>query len=65
MKTTQELLDQAQRCLRLARETTDDKLAGALLAYGCELEARARQMEVLRTQPSQRRREPALEIDPA
>lgn len=59
MKTTQELLEQAQRCLWLARETTDNKVAAALVAYGCELEARARQIEVLRTQPSQCQSAPA------
>ncbi len=53
MKTAQELREKAEQCLRLGRATTDDKVAAALLAYGCELEARARQIEEPRTRPAQ------------
>jgi hypothetical protein len=45
MKTPQEMREEAERCIRLARQTIDDSVASALLAYACELEQRAHLLE--------------------
>ena len=45
MKTPEDMRDEAERCVRLARQTIDDSVASALLAYACELEQRARLLE--------------------
>ena len=44
-KKAKKLREEAQKCVRVADRTTDDKLAAALLAYACELEQRARLIE--------------------
>ena len=46
MKTLEEMREEAGRCIRLARQTVDDSVASALLAYACELEQRAHLLEV-------------------
>ena len=46
MKTPEEMREEAERCIRLARQTVDDSVASALLAYACELEQRAHLLEV-------------------
>ncbi|HXP72617.1 MAG TPA: hypothetical protein VN823_00590 [Stellaceae bacterium] len=45
MKTPEEMRDEAQRCIRLARQTIDNSVASALLAYAGELEQRAQLLE--------------------
>ena len=40
-----ELRDEARRCVEVADQTVDDKVAAALLAYACELEQRAKLIE--------------------
>jgi hypothetical protein len=45
MKTPEEMREEAERCIRLARQTIDDSVASALLAYACELEQRAHLLE--------------------
>ncbi len=45
MKTSGEMREEAERCIRLARQTIDDSVASALLAYACELEQRAHLLE--------------------
>ncbi len=46
MKTAAEMREEAERCMRLARQTIDDSVASALLAYACELQQRAHLLEV-------------------
>jgi hypothetical protein len=46
MKTAAEMREEAERCIRLARQTIDDSVASALLAYACELQQRAHLLEV-------------------
>jgi len=41
MNTPGNLRDEADRCIRLARQTIDNSVASALFAYACELEQRA------------------------
>jgi hypothetical protein len=45
MKTAEDMREEAERCIRLARHTIDDSVASALLAYACELEQRAHLLE--------------------
>jgi|GEM_PF-2811296 hypothetical protein len=45
MKTPKEMREEAERCVRLARQTLDDSVASALLAYACELDQRAQLLE--------------------
>lgn len=45
MKTAAEMREEAERCIRLARQTIDDSVASALLAYACELQQRAHLLE--------------------
>jgi hypothetical protein len=45
VKKVRKLRDEAQRCVRVANITVDDKDAAALLAYASELEQRARLIE--------------------
>ena len=45
MKTPEDMREEAERCIRLARQTLDDSVASALLAYACELEQRAHLLE--------------------
>ena len=45
MKTPDDMREEAERCIRLARQTIDDSVASALLAYACELEQRAHLIE--------------------
>ncbi len=45
MKTAEDMREEAERCIRLARQTMDDSVAAALLAYACELEQRAHLLE--------------------
>jgi hypothetical protein len=45
MRTPKNLLEEAERCIRLARQTIDDSVASALLAYACELQQRAHLIE--------------------
>lgn len=45
MKTPEEMREEAQRCIRLARQTIDNSVASALLAYAGELEQRAQLIE--------------------
>ncbi len=45
MKTPGNLRDEADRCIRLARQTIDNSVASALFAYACELEQRAQLLE--------------------
>lgn len=45
MKTPKDMREEADRCLRLARQTIDDSVASALLAYACELQQRAHLIE--------------------
>lgn len=45
MKTPEEMREEAQRCIRLARQTIDNSVASALLAYAAELEQRAQLIE--------------------
>ena len=39
------LRSEARQCVRVADRTADNKIAAALLAYACELEQRARQID--------------------
>jgi hypothetical protein len=41
MKTSKGMCEGAEWCIRLARQSIDDSVASALLAYACELEQRA------------------------
>ena len=52
MKTAAEMREEAERCIRLARQTIDDSVASALLAYACELQQRAHLLEVDASQNS-------------
>ncbi len=52
MKTPAEMRAEAERCIRLARQTIDNSVASALLAYACELQQRAHLLEVDETQNS-------------
>ena len=45
MKTADDMREEAERCIRLARQTIDDSVASALLAYACELQQRAHLLE--------------------
>ena len=45
-KEINRLRAKAGQCKRVADGTVDDKLAAALLAYACELEQRARLIEI-------------------
>ena len=45
MKTAKDMREEAERCVRLARQTIEDSVASALLAYACVLEQRARLIE--------------------
>ena len=45
MNTPGNLRDEADRCIRLARQTIDNSVASALFAYACELEQRAQLLE--------------------
>ncbi len=45
MKTPEEMREEAERCIRLARQTIDDSVASELLAYACELQQRAHLLE--------------------
>lgn len=45
MKTAEDMREEAERCIRLARQTIDDSVASALLAYACELQQRAHLLE--------------------
>jgi hypothetical protein len=45
VKKVRKLRDQAERCVRVADTTADDRVAAALLAYASELEQRARLIE--------------------
>jgi hypothetical protein len=45
MKTPADMREEAERCIRLARQTIDDSVASALLAYACELQQRAHLLE--------------------
>ena len=44
------LREEAQKCVRVADRTADDKVAAALLAYACQLEQRARLIESAKRQ---------------
>jgi hypothetical protein len=44
-KQIKKLREEAQKCVRVADRTVDDKVAAALLAYACQLEQRARLIE--------------------
>ena len=46
MKTPEGMREEAARCARLARQTIDNSVASALLAYAGELEQRAHLLEV-------------------
>jgi hypothetical protein len=46
MKTPGDMREEAERCIRLARQTIDDSVASALLAYACELQQRAHLLEL-------------------
>lgn len=43
--TPQQLREKADRCFRLAKDTTDQKAREALIAFGCELLDRADEIE--------------------
>jgi hypothetical protein len=45
MKRIKKLREEAQKCVRVADRTADNKVAAALLAYACQLEQRARLIE--------------------
>ena len=45
MKMSKDMREEAERCIRLARQTIDDSVASALLAYACELEQCAQLVE--------------------
>jgi len=45
MKRVYKLRDEARQCFRVADLTADNRVASALLAYGCEFEQRARLIE--------------------
>jgi hypothetical protein len=45
MKMSKDMREEAERCIRLARQTIDDSVASALLAYAGELEQRAQLVE--------------------
>ena len=45
MPKINKLRNEARRCVRVADRTADNKIAAALLAYACDLEQRARQIE--------------------
>ena len=49
MKTPGNLREEADRCIRLARQTIDNSVASALFAYACELEQRAQLLEQTNT----------------
>jgi hypothetical protein len=44
-RKSNELREEARRCVQVADQTADDKVAAALLAYACTLEQRARLIE--------------------
>jgi hypothetical protein len=44
------LREEARQCVHVADQTTDNKVAAALLAYACELEQRARLIESAKKQ---------------
>jgi hypothetical protein len=46
------LREEADRCIRLARQTIDNSVAAALFAYACELEQRAQLLEQSSTSDS-------------
>jgi hypothetical protein len=45
MKSPEDMREAAERSIRLARQTIDDSVASALLAYACELQQRAYLLE--------------------
>jgi hypothetical protein len=60
VKKQSKLREEAERCVRVADLTADNKVAAALLAYACELEQRARLIENSKKPKHRSPREPAL-----
>jgi len=58
MKNVDDLRAEARRCIGIANETIDNKVAAAFLSYACALEQRARLIEATR----QARRKTASEL---
>jgi hypothetical protein len=51
VKKVDDLRVEAQRCVGIANQSADNKVAAAFLAYACELEQRARLIEVTTNAP--------------
>jgi hypothetical protein len=51
VKNVDDLRLEAQRCIGIASQSADNKVAAAFLAYACELEQRARLIEIATNAP--------------
>jgi hypothetical protein len=51
VKKVDDLRVEAQRCIGIASQSADNKVGAAFLAYACELEQRARLIEITTKAP--------------